>query len=228
MCNHCFASSVPWNCMNQIYQARNKANCETSVHLQEPGKHIGGLSLKLSDDGWDTGILFWAHSYGIILGEKALLVINYDWEVGTSRDRKSLLCNSVRVDGVAVAGRAEDSPGSRRSPRQCVIQGWRVENTLPDHDVIVLASSGLSFWHLNWTQCNSAAGKWHYLGWLRGVFELNTSVVVKKENSCHGQQAPEEPSLCHSCVFTWMCTINTFLYKHTDIEEMWSYTDLYY
>lgn len=127
----------------------------------------------------------------------------------------------IKIDGAAGSvsspWQSWGLPGSRRSPRQCVIQGWWMENTLTHHDVIVLAFSGLSFWHLNSTQCNTAAGKGHYLGWLSGVFELNCSVAVKEKNSCPIRQAPEEPSLCHSCVCMGMGTINTVWYKHIDI-----------
>lgn len=63
ICNHCFTSSILWCHVNQMFWAYNKANCEISVHPQV--KSLAnpslGQNLKLSDDGWDFGILFWAH-----------------------------------------------------------------------------------------------------------------------------------------------------------------------
>lgn len=116
----------------------------------------------------------------------------------------------IKIDGAAGSvsspWQSRGLPGSRRSPRQCVIQGCWVENTLTDHDVIVLASSGLSFWHLNWTQCNTAAGKGHYLGWLRGVFELNSSVAVKEKiPALFGKPQRSHLSVTH--VFAWECAL---------------------
>lgn len=149
------------------------------------------------------------------------MVINYDREVDSQRQKVLIMQLSLRVvvwqSGCQVSGTAKDSPGSKTSLRQCVRQWCWLENTLPDQDVIVLASAGLSFGHLNWTQCNTTAWKWHYLGWLRRVFELNSSIVVKKEKipAMFSQSQRGRLSIVYVC--TWTCIINIFLYKYTDI-----------
>lgn len=151
------------------------------------------------------------------------MVITYDREVDSQRQKVLIMQLSLRVvvwqAGCQVSGIVKDSPGSKTSLRQCVIQWCWLENSLTDQDVIVLASSGLSFWHLSWTQCNTTAWKWYYLGWLRRVFELNSHIVVKKENirAMLIQPVPEGPSLYRLCLHMNVHYKHFFLYKYTDI-----------
>jgi len=105
-----------------------------------------------------------------------------------------------------------ESLAERRTPQalggswdsvSCGDDGWKILSLFKMWTV--LASFGFGFWHLNWPQCNTTAGKWYYLDWLRGVFELNSTAAVEKEKCAdHIQQGSEETSFYRSRVCRWM------------------------